>query len=176
MHAKELNIINGQEGWHLLDVRTPVEFRQAFIRGSVNMPVSDIVKGTMPEIPEGARLCLICQSGKRAEKARLYLKERYGLEAEILEGGVDAWKAQGLALEKDPSFRGLPLMRQVQLAVGVFNLAGFLLAWLVSPFWLALPVITSMGLVFAGATGFCGLAFLLSAMPWNRSCKNRCTR
>jgi hypothetical protein len=62
----------------------------------------------------------------------------------------------------------LELQRQVQIAVGTMILAGFALAWLVSPWFLALPLFAGAGLVFAGLTGFCGMARLLAAMPWNR--------
>ena len=30
------------------------------------------------------------------------------------------------------------------------------------------------GLVFAGVTGFCGLALVLAKMPWNRDCGGNC--
>ncbi|MBI2174946.1 MAG: DUF2892 domain-containing protein [Candidatus Omnitrophica bacterium] len=54
-------------------------------------------------------------------------------------------------------------MRQVQIAAGSLVVLGLLIphGW-----WLALFV--GAGLVFAGISGTCGMAVLLSRMPWNR--------
>jgi hypothetical protein len=38
----------------------------------------------------------------------------------------------------------------------------------VAPAWIALTWMVGIGLTVAGITGFCGLARLLMAMPWNR--------
>ena len=39
---------------------------------------------------------------------------------------------------------------------------------LLAPGWIALSWFVGAGLVFAGITGFCGMARLLAVMPWNR--------
>jgi hypothetical protein len=38
----------------------------------------------------------------------------------------------------------------------------------VAPGWIALSWFVGAGLVFAGVSGFCGMARLLAVMPWNR--------
>ena len=46
-----------------------------------------------------------------------------------------------------------------------------------SYFWHPLYLLTAFvgaGLVFAGLTGFCGLAVLLAKMPWNKDCGGNC--
>jgi len=48
-------------------------------------------------------------------------------------------------------------------------LIGSLLGWFVSPWWLLLSGFIGAGLVFAGATDTCGMAMMLSRMPWNRA-------
>jgi len=45
---------------------------------------------------------------------------------------------------------------------------GVLLGVLVSPWFLILSGFVGCGLVFAGATGWCGMALLLARLPWNR--------
>ncbi len=59
-------------------------------------------------------------------------------------------------------------MRQVQLAIGVLAFTGSLLAIFVNPLFAILPAFLGAGLILAGSTGWCGLAILLSKMPWNR--------
>jgi len=38
----------------------------------------------------------------------------------------------------------------------------------VAPGFYALSAFVGAGLIFAGTTGFCGMAHLLGLMPWNR--------
>ncbi|MCX8102528.1 MAG: DUF2892 domain-containing protein [Geminicoccaceae bacterium] len=63
---------------------------------------------------------------------------------------------------------GLSLLRQAQLAAGTMALLGFVLGVLVSPWWHALSGFVGLGLIHAGLSGSCGMATLLSFMPWNR--------
>ena len=59
-------------------------------------------------------------------------------------------------------------MRQVQIVAGSLVLTGVVLGALVSPGFYALSGFVGAGLLFAGASGFCGMARLLAFMPWNR--------
>lgn len=60
-------------------------------------------------------------------------------------------------------------MRQVQITTGLLILTGVVLGWFVNPAFYALSAFVGAGLTFAGATGWCGMAMLLKAMPWNRA-------
>jgi hypothetical protein len=62
----------------------------------------------------------------------------------------------------------LPLMRQVQITVGFVSAMGAALALIINPWFAVIPLLAGCGLLFAGLTGFCGLALLLAKMPWNR--------
>lgn len=68
---------------------------------------------------------------------------------------------------------GLSLLRQAQLAAGAMALLGFLLGVLVSPWWHALSGFVGLGLIWAGISGSCGMATLLSYMPWNRGLREK---
>ena len=67
-------------------------------------------------------------------------------------------------------------MRQVQIIVGGLILLGMLLSLAVSHWFLVIPTFLGAGLVFAGATGFCGLATILDRLPYNKNnhCNNTC--
>ena len=88
-------------------------------------------------------------------------------EAYIVEGGLDAWKKAGLPMILDRS-QPIDVMRQVQIAAGSLVLLGIVLGALLAPGFYVLSGLVGAGLVFAGATGFCGMARLLALMPWNR--------
>jgi hypothetical protein len=62
----------------------------------------------------------------------------------------------------------LEMNRQVQIAVGGLIVAGVLLATFVDRAFIIAPALFGAGLVFAGATGWCGMAHLLALAPWNR--------
>jgi hypothetical protein len=59
-------------------------------------------------------------------------------------------------------------MRQVQIVAGSMALAGALLAWLVSPWFIALSGFVGAGLMFAGITDTCMMAMLLAKLPYNQ--------
>lgn len=152
----------------LLDVRTGVEYRSGHIAGAEHLPVDELEQLTEYRGPaEGRELCLICQSGKRAERAARHLSG-LGVQACVMEGGMNAWADAGLPVVRE-SGAPLPLLRQVQIIIGLVNLLGLALGVLVSPWWLAVPAFTSAGLLTAGITGTCGLALLLARLPWNRT-------
>jgi hypothetical protein len=48
-------------------------------------------------------------------------------------------------------------------------LLGLALALAVSPWFALISAFAGAGLLFAGLTGFCGLARLLAFAPWNRN-------
>jgi hypothetical protein len=47
-------------------------------------------------------------------------------------------------------------------------LLGLGLGTWVAPAWMLLSAFVGAGLVFAGVSGFCGMALLLARAPWNR--------
>jgi rhodanese-related sulfurtransferase len=148
----------------LIDVRESMEYASGHISGSLNVPLSRITEADLPNGP----LVLVCQSGKRSTKAlALLLHQGHPHPVSDLEGGVPAWQQAGLPLRQ---LKGapLPLMRQVQIAAGSLVLLGLILSNTVAPAWILLTWFVGAGLIFAGITGFCGMARLLAAMPWNR--------
>ena len=88
-------------------------------------------------------------------------------------GGIDAWRAAGLPTVRMRS-SGVSVMRQVQLVIGAGVAAGTALGAFVSPWFLVVPAFMGAGLVFAGATGFCGLAVLMGKLPWNAPRRGSC--
>ena len=147
-----------------IDVREPLEFASGHIPGSVNMPLTQLHKTPLPQQP----VVLICQSGKRSHQAVELLRRR-GMAQPVqeLQGGIANWQLQGRKLERAPR-TPLPLMQQVQIAAGSLVLLGLIMSKLLAPGWIGLSWFVGAGLVFAGITGFCGMARLLAVMPWNR--------
>jgi rhodanese-related sulfurtransferase len=148
----------------VIDVREPMEFAGGHIAGSLNVPLARLADTQLPDGP----LVLVCQSGNRSLQGCRRLLERQPSRLLLdLEGGIPAWQQAGLPLLRQAN-APLPLMRQVQIAAGSLVLLGLILSHTVAPAWIALTWFVGAGLCFAGISGFCGMARLLAAMPWNR--------
>lgn len=152
----------------LIDVRTAVEHDEMHIAGSVLMPLDRLDPAAVRNAAAGTDQCvLICHSGKRAEQAYQKLKAAGCTDIVILENGVSGWESAGLPVNRGER-RRLPLMRQVQLVIGMVTLAGAVLALTVDKNFALIPAVFGAGLTLAGATGWCGLAMVMSRMPWNK--------
>jgi rhodanese-related sulfurtransferase len=148
----------------VIDVREPMVFAGGHIAGSLNVPLARLADTQLPDGP----LVLVCQSGNRSLQGCRRLLERQPNRLLLdLEGGIPAWQQAGLPLLRQAN-APLPLMRQVQIAAGSLVLLGLILSHTVAPAWIALTWFVGAGLCFAGISGFCGMARLLAAMPWNR--------
>ena len=150
------------EGARLVDIRGTDEFARARAQGAENRRLDQIER-----IDGDSPIVFMCRSGMRTGSNAAQLAGCHAGEAFLLEGGLDGWRKAGLPVEEDPS-QPLELMRQVQIAAGSLVLIGVLLGLTMAPGWFALSAFVGAGLVFAGSTGWCGMARLLSAMPWNR--------
>jgi rhodanese-related sulfurtransferase len=148
----------------VIDVREPMEYAGGHIVGSLNVPLSRITKADLPRGP----LVLVCHSGNRSAQALAQLQQQgHAYPLADLEGGVPAWQQAGLPVRKLKN-APLPLMRQVQITAGSLVLLGLILSNVVAPAWILLSWFVGAGLVFAGVSGFCGMARLLALMPWNK--------
>ena len=152
------------QGTRLIDVRERDEHLRERIAGASCIPASKL-----PQVLEGDEGDVIfhCRSGNRTQALAGILSASASGKAYVLEGGLDAWKKAGLAVEKTPK-APLEIMRQVQMTAGGLVLLGVLLGYLVSPGFFGLSAFVGAGLFFAGASGWCGMARLLALMPWNR--------
>jgi rhodanese-related sulfurtransferase len=152
----------------LIDVRTPAEFRELHVEFARNVPLERLdAVAVAASRSDGERpLYVICQKGGRGLLACERLWAAGLTDVVNIAGGTVACEAAGL-----PMVRGqapMSLERQVRIAAGSLVFVGSALAWLVHPYWLALPAFVGAGLVFAGITDTCGMELLLARMPWNR--------
>ncbi len=155
---------------YLLDVRTAGEYAAAHVPGTTLIPLDELDAAAFcrERNGDGSPVYVLCQSGGRARRAIEKL-ECAGVHGCVLvEGGTQAWIDAGLPVNRGQS-RVLPLMRQVQITVGFLSAGGALLALTVNKLFAIIPLIIGSGLLFAGLTGFCGLALVLAKMPWNKT-------
>jgi len=150
----------------LVDVRSADEHAREHIAQARHLPLEQLAAGTAP-LGNASAVIFHCRSGHRTQMHAQRLGECVACDAYLLDGGLDAWKRAGLPVVADRR-QPLELQRQVQIAAGALALLGTVLGAAASPWFYVLPGFVGAGLVFAGMSGFCGLARLLMKAPWNR--------
>lgn len=151
------------DGALLIDVREPDEHARERVPGARNRPMS-----RLSELPADAKAVVFhCRSGARTSANASRLAAASSCQAYVLEGGIDAWKKAGLPVVADRR-QPIEIMRQVQITAGALIVLGVLLSLWVAPQFIALSGFVGAGLMFAGISGWCGMAKLLGLMPWNR--------
>jgi rhodanese-related sulfurtransferase len=150
----------------LVDVREPDEHARERIEQAKLVPLSTLDPAALA-VHGAKRLVLHCAGGRRSLEAAGRVAPMCAGEVYSMQGGIGAWKKAGLPLAVNAR-APIPIMRQVQITAGSMVFIGTLLGAFVDPWWLIVPGFVGAGLVFAGATGTCGMARMLSLMPWNR--------
>jgi len=150
----------------LLDVREPSEHARERIPGAKMAPLSSFNPAAL-ELGRARRIIVHCASGMRAAKAAELLRRAGTTTVACLDGGPKEWREAGYEVTVDKS-APLPIMRQVQIVAGSFVLLGVGLALTVHVGFIALVAFVGAGLVFAGVTGWCGMAMLLGSLPYNK--------
>ncbi len=157
-----------RQGAVLVDIREADEHARERIAGARHHALSKI-DAESPARPGDDVLIFHCRSGMRtkANAQKLVAAAADNCSVYVLEGGIDAWKKAGLPVALDRK-QPIEIIRQVQIGAGSLVLIGVLLGAFVNPLFYALSGFVGAGLLFAGVTGFCGMANLLALMPWNR--------
>jgi rhodanese-related sulfurtransferase len=152
----------------LIDVRTPVEFREVHVTFARNVPLDQLDAATIAAGRKGSSqpLYVICRSGSRAKQACEKVASAGYTNVVNVEGGTQAWDQAGLPVVRGQ--QAMSLERQVRIAAGSLVLMGSVLGAFVSPYWIGLAAFVGAGLVFAGITDTCGMGMLLARMPWNK--------
>lgn len=155
------------EGAVFVDIRDADEFSQEYIQGARNIGVDQLNQHNAA----GQKVIFYCLSGMRTKSQQSQLGNLLCEEAFLLEGGLRAWKANGLATIAS-AHKTLPLQQQVQVTAGLLILLSLLFGYFVHPAFLLVTFFVGLGFTFAGLTGFCGMAVLLMKMPWNKQYRN----
>lgn len=81
----------------IIDVRSPQEFSQGALPGSVLVPFFDAMRGRIL-LPKDTPLLLVCAVGGRSLAVGRYLALQGFQEVYNLKGGLDAWQVQRVPL------------------------------------------------------------------------------
>ena len=153
----------------LIDVRTPVEFREVHVEVARNVPLDQLDPAALMQSRNGSGnepLYVICRSGSRGQQAcEKFLKAGFTNVVNI-EGGTLACVEAGLPVVRGK--KAISLERQVRIAAGLLVVTGSALGYFVDPYWIGLAAFVGAGLTFAGITDTCAMGMMLARMPWNQ--------
>lgn len=150
----------------LIDVRTPVEYREVHVAFARNVPLDQLKPSEVTAGRNGDPLYVICRSGGRGKQACEKIAAAGFSNVVNVEGGTQAWDLAGLPVVRGK--KAMSLERQVRIVAGSLVLTGAVLGFFVHPYWIGLSAFVGAGLIFAGVTDTCGMGMLLARMPWNR--------
>ena len=91
--TSELKQLLSKEKIQLIDVRTPDEISQGFIKSAkfANFFDTDFYQNASAQLDKSKPVYLYCRSSNRSSKAAAILKEK-GFKVYFLEGGYTQWK------------------------------------------------------------------------------------
>lgn len=90
-----------EEGAVVLDVRAPREYTEGHIAGAFNMNINDSgFAESVRTLNPDKKYIVYCMGGGRGGRAVSIMNELGLSDAKNLVGGVTAWQAEGLPVEK----------------------------------------------------------------------------
>lgn len=101
LSVSEFESVIADPGVQRLDVRTPAEYTEGHIPGSLNINVLDQQFEAVADsvLSKEAPVALYCRSGKRSKKAAALLSKK-GFQVYELDGGINDWLSAGRDVEK----------------------------------------------------------------------------
>ncbi len=151
---------------HLVDVREKMEFAGGRISGASLIPIGELEKRHQ-ELDHSKPIYVMCRTGRRSSEAQRKLNALGFTNVVNVSGGFEAWKSEGLPVERD-EYAPWSIERQVRFTAGLLVLLGVLLSLFVHPYFLVLPGLIGFGLAFTATIDWCGMGLLIAKMPWNR--------
>jgi rhodanese-related sulfurtransferase len=93
--------ISSEKNIQLIDVRTPEEFQQGFIKGAKNINVYDSnFEQEINKLDKSKAVYIYCRSGSRSRSAAQILSKNGFKTIYDLQGGISAWQSANKALSK----------------------------------------------------------------------------
>jgi len=150
----------------VIDVREYPEYAAGNIAKSRLVPLSTL-KRAAEDWDRTENYIFVCKVGERSQRAAEQMSAMGFANVANLTGGIDAWRASGLPLDRLQT-NVWSLERQVRAVAGGLVVITAVLGLLISKWFFAGTIFVGAGLTFAGITNYCGMAMLLAKMPWNR--------
>lgn len=146
----------------LIDVREAWELNQARLSESHWNPTSGFDVTLVPR-EAGMAVVFHCAVGVRSRRAAQQYAQLHDEDAFNLAGGLNAWEAEGLPVQRASKQR-LPLQQQVIVLVGLIMLLLAVLTLFVDSRFAWGVLVLGVNQVLVGFTGMCWMSIILGKL------------
>lgn len=149
----------------VFDIRSAKEYEKSHIAYSKNVDRKELHKyaSNAKNVPH----YIICYSGYTSSMVCNQLISDGIQNVVNVQGGISEWRKLNLPIIGEAK-ASLSVIRQVMMVAGFLILMGVVLGIYVHSNAIYLSAFVGVGLFYAGASGNCFMARLLSLMPWNK--------
>lgn len=95
--AEAKSLMSKKHNVYLLDVRTPEEYRQVRLQGSILIPVNEVER-RIGEIPKSRPVVVYCAVGSRSSLVAALLAQRGYREVYNITDGIVGWYRNGFPI------------------------------------------------------------------------------
>lgn len=100
---QEMQELAQLENVQLVDVRTPEEYKEAYIEGFQNIDyLSDTFSADIEKLDKTKPVIVYCKSGRRSANCAEELKEKGFVKVYDLDGGITKWEYEGFDVKTLP--------------------------------------------------------------------------
>ncbi|HIJ88865.1 MAG TPA: rhodanese-like domain-containing protein [Desulfuromonadales bacterium] len=92
-------LLAGKTPVYLLDVRTPREYSQERLAGSVLIPISDLER-RVTEVPKDRPILVYCAVGGRSQPVARFLARKGYKDVYEMSDGIEGWKRNGFPVQR----------------------------------------------------------------------------
>ena len=92
-------LLDKNKNFYLLDVRTPQEYKQAKLTGSVLIPIDEFER-RVNEVPKNRPVLVYCAVGSRSKPVANYLARRGNKEVYNMTDGIVGWYRSGFPISR----------------------------------------------------------------------------
>jgi rhodanese-related sulfurtransferase len=98
MSVDAKKMMEQKKNMYLLDVRTPQEYAQSRMKGSVLIPINELER-RVQEVPKNRPILVLCAVGSRSNLAAGFLIKKGYSDVYNLTDGLSGWYQHGFALD-----------------------------------------------------------------------------
>ncbi len=98
MSVEAKKLVEQKKNFYLLDVRTPQEYAQARMKGSVLIPINELER-RVHEVPKNRPILVLCAVGSRSNLAAGFLINKGYGDVYNLTDGLSGWHRNGFPLD-----------------------------------------------------------------------------
>lgn len=145
----------------IIDVREHAEYMDFHLPGAINQPSTQFDASFYSNFHD-QKICLICESGKRASQVLNKLEKEGISSVAVLETHMQD-------LRQNEAGNGWTVDRQFRMTLGLLLATFLVLYYFEVSFAVIIPTILASGLIITSIIDRCYMRMGIAMLPWNRN-------